>query len=204
MELCEYMGCSRLSEFVCQCLNQTQNFCSEHINIHTNDYQHHQISKNLTKIEESNRTIISIQCQACLKRLRIIREQILKISNRNIKIIMDRSAESLFFFREMEELYCSTLDYFTSKDKIMKDNIKFGEFLIKYSEEPNLIYADLLKKETEILLGLNIEEKIEKTLLQYNQLEEAFQKVNNENTKLKKELLVVEAAIEVLGGEFIT
>ena len=65
-------------------------------------------------------------------------------------------------------------------------------------------YADLLKKETEILLGLNIEEKIEKTLLQYNQLEEAFQKVNNENTKLKKELLVVEAAIEVLGGEFIT
>ena len=196
MESCEFVDCIRLAEFVCQCSGQRVKFCLEHLKIHSNDNGDHPISRNLKKVKKTDREIIKIKCTASLSKLHDIREQALKKSNKNIKIIMDRCSESLQVIRELENMYCLTLNYYESKDKTIADNKQFEEFLFKYSEDPNSIYTELLKMESEILLLLNIEERFDNKVLKYNELEENFEKIKAENEELNKIILELNSTME--------
>lgn len=201
IKTCQFKGCKDDPEFSCTCSQEQTFYCEKHLKVHTslNIEQHHNVAKNFIDINPGDKLIFCTHTSNLLSTLKNIKDNINKKAKEAISKILRQAVEDLEYVRKKEFLIMEATKLLEVKDKIIKKPKQslVEEFIIEQIKSSKSIEEELILKEEEMMIGLDIERK-EKALKDLtlrlrndieNKIEKNDQNIKTEVEKVKEKFL---------------
>ena len=204
MDSCRFVDCAEIAEYICECTKEKLKFCSDHIDIHIKEENDHKVVKNYIEISAGDKKMISMQCGKCISKFQQIKENNVQKSKDLINKVIELTAKSNANNRELEILHLLVLEYLSKNDKvILKENqTNIEKFILEYIRDPNNIYIDLVKRESEGYFDLEYEQKISMMAKEIEEINKELTQAQGDNEKLNQECSSLTQQLEEINKEF--